>query len=125
MQNITKQKRKMKKKITINYKRKKIKIIANECNLWKKFLGLMFSRRENAEILLFSFRRKQKIKIHSFFVFFRFVALWLDEKNNVVDIKIVKPFTLSILQKPAYNLIEIPFNKKYKKLINLFTTVDK
>jgi uncharacterized membrane protein (UPF0127 family) len=111
----------MKKEIILTYKNKKIKLIADECNLWEKFWGLMFSRREKAKILLFNFNRKQKIKIHSFFVFFRFVAIWLDNKNNVVDIKIVKPFTLSIPQKPAYNLIEIPFNKKYKKLYNFFT----
>jgi uncharacterized membrane protein (UPF0127 family) len=115
----------MKKEIFLNYKKRKIRIIAEECNLWRKFKGLMFSRGENAEILLFSFKRKQKINIHSFFVFFRFVALWLDNKNSVIDMKIVRPFTLSISQKPACNLIEIPFNKKNKKLINFFTTVGK
>lgn len=121
MPNIKKQKRKMKKKITINYNGNKIILTAEKCNLWKKFWGLMFSNSENAEILLFSFKRKQKIKIHSFFVFFPFVALWLDNKNNVVDIKIVKPFTLSVPEKPTYNLIEIPFNKKNKKLVQVFT----
>lgn len=115
----------MKKEIFLNYKKKKIKITAKKCNLWRKFWGLMFSNNENTEILLFSFKRKQKIKIHSFFVFFPFVALWLDNKNSVIDMRIVKPFTLAIPQKSAYNLIEIPFNKKNKKLLKFFTTVGK
>lgn len=113
----------MKKILTIKYKKRKIKITAEKCNLWKKFVGLMFSTREKAKILFFSFKRRQKIKIHSFFVFFPFIALWLDKKNNVVDVKIVKPFSFIISsKKQAYNLIEIPINKKYQRLINLFAT---
>ncbi len=98
----------MKRELTINYKNKKIKVLAEDCSLLKKFIGLMFSRREKAGILMFGFRRKQKIKIHSLFVFYPFVAVWLDKGNRVVDLKIVKPFSLCVSpQKSSFSLVEI------------------
>jgi len=113
----------MKKEITINYKKKKLKVTAEDCNLLKKFIGLMFSRCQKAGILLFHFKKKQKIKIHSLFVFYPFIALWLDDKNSVVDMQIVKPFTFCVLsKKPVCNLLEIPINERYKKITkNLIT----
>jgi len=111
---------KMKKKIIIHYKKRRIKIIAEDCNFLQKFVGLMFSRREKAKILLFSFKRKQKIRIHSFYVFYPFVAVWLDEKNKVIDLKIVKPFIPCISHKnKADKLVEIPINKKYDDILTL------
>ncbi len=108
----------MKKKITIKYKKKRLKITAEDCNLLNKFVGLMFSRREKSRILLFDFKRKQKIKIHSIFVFYSFIALWLDDKSRVVDLKIVRPFTPCVSpKKPVFKLIEIPINNFYKKII--------
>ncbi len=108
----------MKKTIIINYKNKKIKIIAEECNFLKKFTGLMFSKKEDAKILLFNFRKKQKIRIHSFFVFYPFIAIWLDDKNKVVDLKIVSPFKPCISSKDsAFKLIEIPINNNHKRIV--------
>lgn len=109
-----------KKELIIGYKKKRIKILAEDCNLWRKFSGLMFSRRENAGILIFRFNRKQKIAIHSFFVFYPFIAIWLDEKNKAVDAKIVKPFTSCVYpSEKAFSLVEIPLNKKNKKISKL------
>ena len=115
---------KMKKEVIIRYKRKKIKVIARECNILQEFIGLMFSCCENARILLFSFEKSQKIRIHSFYVFYPFVAVWLDEKNRVVDLKIVKPFSPYIsTRKKCVNLLEIPINFYYKSLVKrLFPT---
>lgn len=115
---------KMKREIIIHYKRKKIKIIAKDCNVLQKFIGLMFSRRENARMLLFSFKKKQKIRIHSWYVFYPFIAVWLDERNRVVDLKIVKPFTPWVSpKKRCISLLEIPINLYYKNLIKrLFPT---
>ncbi len=110
----------MKRKITIKYKKKRLKILAEDCNFLKKFTGLMFSHREKARALLFSFKRKQKIKIHSFFVFYPFVAVWLDNKNKIVDLKIVKPFSPCVFpKKSAFSLLEIPINSNYKKIVTL------
>jgi uncharacterized membrane protein (UPF0127 family) len=111
----------MKKEIIIHYKKKGIKLIAKDCNLLQKSVGLMFSRREKAKILLFKFKNMQKIRIHSFFVFYPFFAVWLDEKNKVVDLKKVMPFIPCISHRGKANkLIEIPINKKYDDISALF-----
>ncbi len=114
------------KKIIINHKKKKIKVDAEDCNLFRKFSGLMFSRREKAGILIFRFRKKQKIAIHSFFVFYPFIAVWLDEKNKIVDLKIVKPFNPCIYpKKESSSLVEIPINRKNKKIVFLLVGKNK
>ncbi|VVB83751.1 Uncharacterised protein [uncultured archaeon] len=111
----------MKKKIIVRYKNKKIRIDAEDCGCFKKFSGLMFSKREKAEILLFDFDEKQKIRIHSFFVFYPFIAVWLDDKNRTVDLKIVNPFTpYASPKKSCFRLIEIPINRSTKKYQQFF-----
>ena len=121
MQN-TKRK-KMVKNVTFFHKGKRFSVEAKKCNLIGEGIGLMFSRREKAKILIFEFDKKRKIIIHSFFVFFPFVALWINEKNEVVDSKIVKPFVSYVSPSEKTNsLIEIPINKNNKKLVkNLFS----
>jgi uncharacterized membrane protein (UPF0127 family) len=110
----------MNKQIIIRYKNRKIKVIAEDCNFWRKFSGLMFSRREKAGILLFDFKEKQKIAIHSVFVFYPFVAVWLDKKNKIVDLKVVKPFVLCVSpKKSCFKLVEIPINEKNKETVDL------
>lgn len=85
-----------------------------------KGFGLMFRRREKAKALLFEFKKPTKLKIHSCFVFFSFLAIWLDDKNKIIGKKIVKPFEMSISpEKPFSKLLEIPFNDKYEKVIQL------
>ena len=80
--------------------------------------GLMF-KSKNSENLLFDMPGEWGI--HSFFVFFPFLALWLDEKNNVVDWKIVKPFSLFVKPKRKFSkLVEIPLNLKSQKIISIF-----
>ena len=109
------------KKITIGYNKKRIKIPIRECNLFGKSIGLMFSQRETAENLLFSFKKKQNIAIHSFFVFYNFLAVWLDRKNNVVDIKIVKPFSPCVSpSRNTFKLVEIPINRNNRNIISFF-----
>ncbi len=82
-----------------------------------KFLGLMFKQKNNADALLFEFNKPTHLKIHSFFVFFPFIAVWLDEDNKLIEIKKIEPFRLSIGPNRKFSkLIEIPINKKYKNL---------
>lgn len=84
-------------------------------------IGLMFSRREKARILLFEFQKPTKLRIHSLFVFFPFIAIWLDKENKVVDIKKVNPFTFAVSsKKPFFRLVEIPINKRYEGLVSTF-----
>jgi uncharacterized membrane protein (UPF0127 family) len=123
MQNTKKEK--MVKNVTFFHKGKRFLVDAKSCNLFEKGIGLMFSRREKAKILIFEFNKKRKIIIHSFFVFFSFVALWINEKNEVVDLKIVKPFTSCVSpSEKSLSLIEIPINKKNEKIVkNIFSVV--
>lgn len=102
-----------KQKIGLKHKNKTIKINVKKVNEFQKGIGLMFSSKENAKILLFEFKKQTRINIHSFFVFFSFLAIWLDKENNVLEIKKVNPWKISVSpKKPFYKLIEIPFNKK-------------
>ena len=73
----------MKKNIILNYREKKIDLELKEMKGFKEAIGLMFCRREKAKALLFSFKKPIDFTIHSFFVFFEFIAIWLDEKGKV------------------------------------------
>ncbi len=102
------------KEIFLNYKGKKINIKVKDCNTFEKAKGLMFTRRKMAEALLFDFKNLTREPIHSFFVFFPFIAVWLDGEK-IVDLRIIKSFIPIIKpKKPFTSLVEIPINDKYK-----------
>ena len=104
----------------IIYKNKKIKISVKKVSSFRKITGLMF-RSNKTKNLLFEFGKKTKIHIHSYCVFFDFLAIWLDEKNKVIEWKYVKPFTFHINpKKPFSKLIEIPLNNKNKEIMKFF-----
>ena len=105
----------------INFKGKYISIPnVKECKGLGMAKGLMFSRREKAKNLLFSFDKPTKMAIHSFFVFFDFLAVYLDEQNNVLEIRKVKPFSLRISStKPYYKLLEIPINEMNQGIVQI------
>ena len=110
----------MKRKIKLNFKKQEFEIDLKVCNLFEKFSGLMFKKREKAQALLFEFKKPTKMKIHSLFVFFPFVAMWLDDKNKIIDLKIVKSFNFSVSSNKSFcKLVEIPINNKYKKIVEL------
>jgi len=106
-------------KIKLKIKNKTKIINVKKCNSLQKITGLMF-KSKNTKSLLFEFSKKTNMAIHSFFVFFPFYAIWLDENNRVLEIKKVKPFTFHVKPKKPYRkLIEIPINNRYKDLIKL------
>jgi len=116
----------MKKKLNrmnfiIKDKSKKIKIKnVKKVSKLQEGIGLMFHEREKCPAMLFEFTHPTTMMIHSLFVFFKFGAVWLDDKNRVVDKKLVKPFRLAVSsEKPFYKLVEIPVNRYYKKEIKL------
>ena len=91
---------------------------AKICNELGKAKGLMFRRREKASALIFDFSPKTRLAIHSLFVFFPFLAIWLDDRNRVIEIKRVEPFVFSVSPEKVFSrLIEIPENEKYKWVI--------
>ena len=106
----------MLKKVSFTYKGKNFDIDARNCNNFGKFLGLMFTRRKKAEALIFEFKKPVNFRIHSFFVFFPFLAVWLDERNDVIEIRKINSFTPPVAgKKPYKKLLEIPLNGRYQK----------
>lgn len=110
----------MKRRIILTYKGKKLNLELREIRGFRKAVGLMFYRREKAEALLFSFKKPIRFSIHSFFVFFDFIVIWLDKKGKIIEIKKIRPWKLDIkIGKKFTKLIEIPINNKYKNIVKL------
>jgi|SRR3989344_3697994 len=104
---------------SFNHKGRKFSLEVEECKRAKWGLGLMFKTRK-AKPLLFNFGREINWTLTSLFVFFPFLALWLDDKNNVIDLRVVKPFIPAIIsKKPFSKLLEIPINDENKELIGV------
>ena len=102
----------------IKYKKQKINIQVKKVSIFG--IGLVFKNKKTKN-LLFELKKETKIAITSFFVFFPFLTIWTNRKNEVVDFKLVKPFNLSIKpKKPFQKIIEIPLNNKNKKIISYF-----
>ena len=105
------------KAFTFSKGNKKITLKLKKCNVFGHAIGLML-RTKNTFPLLFEV--KKPMAIHSFFVFFPFVAVWLDKNNKVIEMRKVNPFTLNVLPKKHFaKLIEIPINKKNEKLLKI------
>lgn len=108
------------KKIKIGFHNLIFELSVKKLKGLEKGIGLMFSLRKRAKALLFEFNNPQKINLHSLFVFFPFLVLWLDKENNVLDFKMAKPFRFNISStKPYSKIIEIPLNSKYRNLIKI------
>lgn len=108
----------MMRKIIIGFNRSKIVINVRELSNWQMYFGLMFKQSESDNLL---FNKKGFWGIHSFFVFFPFLAVWLDEKKRVLEWRIIKPFTFFVRPRRKFSkLIEIPFNKRNKQILFIF-----
>lgn len=106
--------------MNVFYKGKKVQIRVRKSSFLGKALGLMFKSKYTKNIL-FEFEKERKWSIHSFFVFFNFLVLWIDEKNNVFQYNYVKPFTFSIKpERKCRKIIEIPISEKNRKIIGFF-----
>lgn len=109
-------------KLEVNHKGKKLSINTRKMGFFSKGIGLMFSAK--SDVLFFSFRKDVRMSIHSYFVFFPFLAVWLDGKNKVIEFRKVDPFEWNIRPgKKFRSLIEIPLKKRNRKIIDFF--VDK
>ena len=103
-------------KITIHLDGRKLEI-PNVIRCRNKALGLMFSSKEKAQNLLFEFASPGFWSIHSFFVFYPFLAIWILD-NKVVDYKVIKPFSPLVKSQSAFTkLLEIPLNERNKDLV--------
>lgn len=101
----------------IYYKNKSIEVSVKKVSEIGKISGLMFKSR-NTDCLLFLNKRDSRMAIHSWFVFFDFLAVWLDENNKVIEFRRVKPYTFLVKpEKKFRKLIEIPMNSKNRRII--------
>ena len=77
--------------------------------------GLMFCGKETKALFF-----ETKGAIHSLFVFFPFIILWIDNKNAVVDCKIVKPFSFHVnTNKEFERIVEIPLSRRYNNIVKI------
>ena len=112
-------------RVKIYYSGKKSELDVKKTGFFSKGIGLMF-KTKNTNNLVFEFNEDVSISIHSFFVFFPFLAVWLDSKNNVLECRIVKPFCFYAKPKLEFRkLIEIPLNLRNEKIIKFFTKKDR
>jgi uncharacterized membrane protein (UPF0127 family) len=108
------------KEVKIIYKRRIIKVVAEKTSFLGKIRGLMFKNFKTPS-LLFEFKEEKLYSIHSLFVRFNFLAVWLNSDNSVVEFKIVKPFCFHVQPTKKFTkLIEIPFNEDNKRIIAFF-----
>lgn len=89
-------------KLTINKKLVEFELCDT---LFKNFRGLMFSPKRNI-ILVAPTESIAHSSIHSFFVFYPFNAVFLNENKEVVDHKRIMPFSLYSPKRPAKYVIE-------------------
>ncbi|HLC78208.1 MAG TPA: hypothetical protein VJH92_03730 [Candidatus Nanoarchaeia archaeon] len=107
-------------KVSFNYKGKKISVLAGECKGLSMGIGLTWKRRKNARALLFDFKKNSRPALTAMFVFFPFIVLWLDDKNNVIEKRVIRPFQYSIKPKKDFvRVLEIPVNDNYSREVAL------
>ena len=85
--------------------------IAN--TFFSRLMGLMF--KKNAEVpLLFEIperiNKKERSSIHSFFMRFEIIIIFIDKRNVVYEIAELKPWNYYIPKKPAKYIVE--FDKR-------------
>ena len=104
--------------VGLRHKNRKFFLKVKKCDRLDEIFGLMFQKKESARILLFDFSGREKLTLHSFFVFFPFIAVWLDDKNRILEIKRINPFSFGISSPKIFSkIIEIPINSNYKGII--------
>ena len=91
---------------------------AEEKSFFGKISGLMFRTRDTKNVL-FSFDKDVYLTLHSWFVFFPFLCIWLDERKNVIDVQMVMPFSTVVLPSGNFrHVIELPFNDGNEEIIH-------
>ena len=109
----------------IHFNKKRILLDVGRVSFFRRGIGLMF-RTPRTENLLFEFRRDGNFPITSIFVFFPFLAVWLDSDNNVVDYSVVQPFRSAVYSKKNFRkLVEIPFNDDNRQILGFFVGEEK
>ncbi len=75
--------------------------------------GLMFRSKQN---LVMPFETPQRVSLHSFFVFYPFDVLLLNERKKIIEIKRrFRPFLIWKSSRKAKYLLELAFPSDYKE----------
>ena len=107
-------------KIKIFFGKNSFALDVEKCNFFEKVRGLMFRKSKNSLNLLFEFKKPVCLAIHSWFVFFSFLAIWTDDKNQIKEFKLIKPFQNYIKpQDSFFKLIEVPLIRRNAKIFSL------
>lgn len=110
----------MKKKIVLTYKGQKVQIELKVVPKALHWLGLMFSFKNSAKPRVFEFKKETDVAIHSWFVFYPFVAIWFDSNGKIIEARRVKPFNSGIYPRQKFKkLVEIPVNSDYDEVCKL------
>ena len=113
----------MKKREEINLhfgNKKSVKIEGQVCdNIFSQARGLMFRSKSKAPILIFKFGRDVREPIHSLFVPFSFVSIWLDKDFKVVEKRKVKPWKFYVCPRKNFRyFVEIPITEGNKQILD-------
>ncbi len=107
MKRMKKNRKKREFRIGFNHKTFVVRDYEICSSFFSKLRGLMFRSRNYKKPLLFVFSKPGIYKIHSFFCR-KFVAVWM-LNDKIIDIRVVKPWKLSVTPKEKFNLLlEIP-----------------
>ncbi len=97
-------------------RRRRFSLFVSRVSYFRRGIGLMF-RTKYTRPLLFAFHRPCRVALTSWFVFFPFVAVWLDDRRRVIEARVILPFTLTIVpHHSAHYLVEIPLNRRNSKI---------
>ena len=108
----------------ISFRGKNLDIPVLEVTGFGRVRGLMLRSLRSAGPLAFVFRRPVRMAIHSLFVRFWFVAIWLDERGEVMEWRVVRPWRLSVRPRRKYwTLVEVPLSKKYAFVVDFLRKV--
>lgn len=74
-----------------------------------KALGFMFQKKPKSFGLVFNFNKERKRSLHNFFVFFSLDVMFLNENQEIVEIKErFRPFTMLFPKQKSQYIIELP-----------------
>jgi len=76
-------------------------------------------RKKQTNNLLFSFSEDINHALTSWFVFFPFIAIWLDSDDKLIEFRIIKPFTTAVkTDKKFRKVVELPLNRDNMRLVH-------
>jgi len=110
-------------KIKLTYRGKEFKLNLKVCGKWN--FGLI-GRTRKTKPLLFNFKKFTNVQMSSLWVFFPFIIVWLDDKNKIIESRIIKPFTFTVRQERKFKkLIEIPLNFENREIVKILVGKEK